>query len=267
MIHLHLALERAPPEMRPSLMNAEGFDFGPVPLKKLTGEKEGFYELPEFTSVELELFVTGLLQLPAPVCWFEYRMETLSAILVLEDEKDSFIVHHYDEARGWATDPVFIGFKRKDKPFALYTFGREAAFFSRETIELLYGSDVGLVIYFCLMLLSKTTEIEKVRAPKFTNAARIKKGKPPLKAHTIVHIVPYKYISASQREAGRSHASPRLHWRRSHLRIYDHRTPGSTYVESKGWCVPIARCLVGSAAEGEVSHEYFVDGPLSLTNR
>lgn len=63
-------------------------------------------------------------------------------------------------------------------------------------------------------------------------------------------------------DAGGTHRSPRLHWRRSHLRHYDHNTPRAQWAPTKvhggktgWWIAAIPRMLVGKAELGEVSHE------------
>lgn len=271
MIHLHKAVENCDEAGVLALLEqAEGFDFGPLVLENRPelGIPGGAFIVPRFSSVESELVSTGLLQLPSPVCWYEFGLgATTAAVLVFETD-ETISVLRFDALNGWKTAACIAALRRKDvRPdggfsLAYYSKPGEAVLLSADgpEVQVLYGSAVTLALYLTLMLISKTTETEHVN-PRFTNKLRAKKGKVPLKAHTVVRIVPYKYISESQREAGRSHASPRLHWRRSHIRVYQKRTPGSVFIEGKGWCVPIARMLVGSADRGEVSHEYFIQNP------
>ena len=81
-------------------------------------------------------------------------------------------------------------------------------------------------------------------APTFTNRRKIAQGKKPsYDWHTVI-IEPQKPKSES---LGGTHASPRLHDRRGHLRQYK---SGKT-----GW---VKACKVGNAALGTVFHDYEV---------
>lgn len=101
-----------------------------------------------------------------------------------------------------------------------------------------------LAVYLTLMLNSKSSEVTTSPAPKALNAARTKRGHTPLADHRIVTIVPKNYSHVKGAD-GIDRRSPRLHWRRSHLR----KLP-------TGKSIVIARMLVGKAELGEVSHEY-----------
>lgn len=136
------------------------------------------------------------------------------------------------------------------------------------------GMNVPLAIYLTLMLSSRTTEVRQAppESPKL-NKARIKRGKEPLPSHRIVRIVPESFRKASVLEGYAQRRAPRLHWRRSHLRHYDHRVPSAQWSEQldhegrKGWWVTvIARQLVGRSELGEVSHDYFI-GSITKENK
>jgi hypothetical protein len=242
---------------------AEKFDFGKLILEKKKESHE--YLLPDFTETEWELWGLNLVPLPSEVVWYEYELGTSrSAVLVYRTEKRWCAVRFELAPYLW-WDCVMVAVEQRSKAFEtmstaeLHSLWTKTSSMTEDQKRALWGDGINVSIYLTLMLGSKTTEKNSVGAPKLTNKLREKKGKPKLFEHTVVRIVPWKYITASQQEAGRTNASPRLHWRRSHLRIYDHRTPSSTFVEGKGWCVAIPRCLVGSAELGEVSHEYFVE--------
>jgi hypothetical protein len=120
------------------------------------------------------------------------------------------------------------------------------------------AADVMLSIYLCLMINSKTTELRLEKAPPKLNAARVKTGKAPLHDHSVVSIVPVRYIRDSEGEAKAMRRSPRLHWRRSHLRRIDHQTPKAKQLSNGQWGILITRFLVGAADKGAISHEYRV---------
>jgi hypothetical protein len=129
--------------------------------------------------------------------------------------------------------------------------------------ELRYASSLPLVSYLTLMLNSKTTEVTREPAPAKLNKHRLAKGKTPLPAHRVVTIVPLAYRTVAR--GGGTHASPRLHWRRSHKRHFEEKPvasaatwmPNEVWLGKAGWwVVVIPRFLVGKVELGEVSHEY-----------
>lgn len=284
MIRIIPYLKAFPPEIADSIRAAEKFDFGQLVLEPHPNNPEA-HKLPQLNSIEWEMFNTGLLRLPAPLCWFEFSVndEPAEAGILAEDDGQALKIRilslmpiiegqrmtPFDLPVNYS--PIYI--LVRDPACSSPTPGRERPvlveydsheqqllfqYYDRELRN--FGMDVFLTVYFALMLVSKTTKIEHKPAPKFINSKRIKRKEEPLPAHRIVRIVPWKYISESQKEAGRTHASPRLHWRNSHIRVVDHRTPKAIHIEGRGWCIPIPRCLVGSKENGEVSHEYFYVG-------
>lgn len=74
-----------------------------------------------------------------------------------------------------------------------------------------------------------------------------------LPSHTTVTIVPQRFIDEAREADGTkgTHASPRIHWRRSHVRTYNRGLPN----ERK---IVIARQIVGRRELGEVTHDYVV---------
>lgn len=83
-------------------------------------------------------------------------------------------------------------------------------------------------------------------APEKLNKARARKGKPPIGEIRTVRIkLGEKTYAASGKETG-THASPRLHWRRGHVR----RLPS-------GEITNVRPCLVGSADLGRVDHDHY----------
>jgi hypothetical protein len=97
---------------------------------------------------------------------------------------------------------------------------------------------------FCLMQ-SDFCRTDTVPAPAALNAKRAKKGRPPIFEHKVVTLSPQQ--SAASDAVGGTHASPRLHWRRGHIRAL----PGGSITR-------VRPCLVGDIARGFVSHDYKV---------
>lgn len=83
------------------------------------------------------------------------------------------------------------------------------------------------------------------------NRQRERGGKLPLFEHTVVEIRGYQ-LDHKGAPAGRTHRSPRMHWRRGHLRRFRNQA-GEIYRVT-----PIAPMLVGSATLGKIDHEYKV---------
>jgi hypothetical protein len=92
----------------------------------------------------------------------------------------------------------------------------------------------------------KGVEVEVVTPPERLNRRRIRRGKLPLYEHRIIKI---GGISKAGHVlgVGSKHASPRMHWRRGHV-----RTLGS------GKKIPIAAMLVNKGGRGFISHDYEV---------
>lgn len=115
------------------------------------------------------------------------------------------------------------------------------------------AGEIGMLGYLLMMLHSRSTESRTEPAPDKLNKARIKKGNSPIPEHRVVSIVPYRIAKDIRREygdAGFLRASPRLHWRRSHIRTLE-----------SGKRIPIARMLIGYKADDGremVTQEYHV---------
>lgn len=81
---------------------------------------------------------------------------------------------------------------------------------------------------------------------KFINAKRVRKGEVPLDyEHTVVSIDPTVLRLPGVVAQGGTHASPRLHWRRGHIRTLQ-----------GGRKVQVRPCVVGDVSRGTVTHDY-----------
>jgi hypothetical protein len=87
---------------------------------------------------------------------------------------------------------------------------------------------------------------EHHRTPKFINKKREAKGKLPLFEYHLLKISPALKMPGHV-AAGGTHASPRLHWRRGHIR----RLPS-------GACTQVRPCLVGHKSLGQIEKDYLV---------
>ena len=100
-----------------------------------------------------------------------------------------------------------------------------------------------------LMSTSAGVSMETVRPKKkFINALRAKKGKTLLEyEHRTICIDPALTRMPGMVSAGGSHASPRLHWRRGHIR---------TLVAGRK--VEVKPCIVGDVSKGTIVHDYLL---------
>lgn len=83
------------------------------------------------------------------------------------------------------------------------------------------------------------------KEPKFINKQRIKKGRHPLFGFKNVMIDLSAIKMPGVKGDGQSHASPRLHWRRGHIRRL-----------TSGNLVTVRPCLVGKIDNGVIEHNY-----------
>ena len=227
------------------IQHAEKFDFGDLMFET----DELGWKLPALTSDEKEFWRDGLIPLPAAVCWYEFVIGNSRSGLLITEASPYWYIERLDvNGNEILFDAVVVTLDRKqifdqvelsgNKPLLDRMKG------SKDFMENHLAVSGPLAVYLTLMLNSKSSEVVDVPAPRELNVARKKRGHTPLAAHRIVTIVPkhYSYVKGAD---GIDRRSPRLHWRRSHLR---HLPSGKAIV--------IARMLVGKAELGEVSHEY-----------
>lgn len=241
---------------------AEKFDFGELLLEK--ADVEGKYRLPDLTEAEREFWVSGFIPLPAELCWFEYRLGgKWSGLLVMETKTSPWVVQRVvRHGDSFVYDGCILGIRRQEQDFrsdrwSYLRWGNDQIA-DHPDVHISVAADVNLSIYFALMLNSKSTEIRTERAPEKLNKARIAKQQTPLFDHRIVDIVPVRCLRDAERVAHGTHTSPRLHWRSSHMRWFDHPTPMSRQAPDGRWGVLIPRQIIGLAEHGSVSHEYRV---------
>ena len=275
---------------------AEKFDFGPLPLEKAG---DGLFKIPDLTTDEKGFWVEGLVPLPSDICWYEFELSgSRSGLLVLDEAflrnngiqrpESTWVVLRVDRQKdgSFSFDGVLTGQHRnnldpKSDNWAIMTSGNKRLIDvvkrngkPPHDMASLFGANFILSIYMTLMIQSRTTDVVIERAPEKLNAQRIKAGRTPLSDHRVISIVPRRWYANSEDEAKRTHTPPKLHWRMSHKRHFDHSTPGSKWMETEewkgktGWWVTvIPRYMVGKRELGEISHEYRVAlGPKEKSN-
>ena len=103
-----------------------------------------------------------------------------------------------------------------------------------------------------LMSTSAGVSVETVLpTKKFINTNRIRSGKPPLEfEHKVVCIDPALTRIPGMVALGGTHASPRIHWRRGHIRTLQ-----------DGRKTQVKPCIVGDKTRGTIIHDYVVKPP------
>lgn len=240
-------------------IQAEVFDFGKISLEPHFVEGEGMaWIVPTLTEDEKEMYKLKLIPWPAPICWFEFTLVNPSFLLI--DARNPEYVRIQRVEMDTGLDPMVVfGVWVKVTidnylGFTIQTFddaiARKIKAMTNNKLIRQFGDGSSIAFYLNLMLNSRTTETSKVKVDAKLNKARAKRGVRPLKDHTVVTIVPTKYIYTNNGEgSGDKRRSPRLHWRRSHIRVYEN-----------GRKVAIPRFLVGKKETGDhiMSHEYKV---------
>lgn len=246
------------------------FCFGDLPMEFLGWNDEvppvPQFQIPKLSEDELGMWSEKLLPLPSPKCWFEFEV-SLQAMKSIERRITGLLVMEAENKLklGWQVmrldyitheDCVMLTGIGFFWPFEKEHEDVSQCFMNTALVEELYregrhefvaieGACGKVAVYLTLMLNSMTTEKERAPAPTKLNHKRIAKGRLPIHSHTIVTIVPERFKRGTDK--GGSHASPRLHWRRSHRRTLH-----------SGKVIVIPRHLVGRADLGDVSHEYKV---------
>lgn len=217
--------------------------------------------LPGVTREERQMFTDGLIPLPFPMSLFEFRTPGGECfIFLIEELRPGHIrampirLHRDVVMLGGDVWEIEGGFVSIHDPNAFASIYGQTTGQSKMDYQEMVKGEVGAIIYMMLMLVSRSTETTRVEPPAKLNAARVRRGKRPLKSHTVVSIVPKRIVRRIQREEGEDaaawhRASPRLHWRRSHVRTL-----------ASGKRIVIARMLVGYRGKdgAMVEHDYRV---------
>ena len=101
----------------------------------------------------------------------------------------------------------------------------------------------GFLLTFVALINSRSTRVTEHVPPAKLNKARLVRRKTPLFSCTVLEL-PSISMTGHSADGTHPHGSPRLHWRRGHLRCLADRI------------VPVAPCLVGCLEKGAVAHLY-----------
>lgn len=256
--------------MADAIEGAQHFVFENMPIER-DSDKE--MTLPGLEQDEHDLFSEGLLPLPFQTCWFEAPAVAAPEYLcfLLRETESGFTVDSFRvierpqravqfTGQVWHVTRSAPGLEPRvstSDPFGgaalMNEYYRDAGLLLDP--DTMIVSEVNFILYLLLMLCSRSTEFRTEPAPEKLNRSRRKKGKAPIPAHRIVSIIPrgvvrdYRAAEAEAAERG-PRASPRIHWRRSHVRTL-----------ADGKRIAIGRTLVGYRRDpdrDQVTHDYRV---------
>lgn len=190
---------------------------------------------------DVELTALGSVYYMLPVCWQDGDRISGQIFCVGENGQVTGGATLVSPPAGialkeWSEDADYA--KRTDKIAPLW--GHDDTLTSMK----LFG---GWVLAALGCLNSEGLETTTTRAPKFINGVREKKGKPPIFSLHRISIDLSKVRMPGMKGADMTHASPRLHWRRGHIRRL-----------AVGRMTIVRPCLVGEASLGHVAHDYRV---------
>lgn len=105
------------------------------------------------------------------------------------------------------------------------------------------------------LLNTRGVDLPLTAAPKFMNAARKRKGKPPIFSFRTLVVDP-SAVRIPGGALGADRTAPRLHWRRGHVRRL-----------SGGRVTMVRPCLVGDGHKGFVAKDYEIDVSAGLAHQ
>jgi hypothetical protein len=205
-----------------------------------------------------ELSTGDFCKLPYDVCLFEFAVGPTFVAILGRNYSDGFVLKLYCRVPGivqWrdlhisclVSESMGISFidtlenisiKVPTEPHGRVNFKNMRHDYA-EACSILYMTRYAIEVFSCSNV--KTVE----HAPgKFINAKRVKKGKLPFFSYHTLHISG-EYDKSEPN--GGTHASPRLHLRRGHIRKLANG--------SKVW---VRQCLVGDKTKGIVGKDYSV---------
>lgn len=268
------------------IREAEKFDFGELPLVSMQPLWDTLprWEVPSLTDEENMFFDQGLIPLPAPQVWYEFKIGGYTSGFLIDEDRGWAVTRiDYERHQGTgAIDGVWV--RRKNVPKSAVpgvvppvvvpptnyeyevdgepeylrkcygsdiTFEEQGdftkGFMPKMGMRMAHASNWSLGRYLTLMINSRSSTRVKVDGVEPGYAPPKAGKKEPRVAHTVVTIVPREYYERARLEGEATRSPPRLHWRRSHQRRLHN-----------GKIIVIARMLVGRADIGTVSHEYKV---------
>lgn len=207
------------------------------------------FDMGDCNDVPSLALIPDLMRLPYPVTWLEgATADGLLGLLAAECDDGMMNVAVFNKKPGtpWYFIGVFDVFKDEESDIRCKARARFSEDESWNEDALKYATRATSVLCRFVMALNcvNTRRVEHP-APKFMNQKRAAKGRQPLFSFWTLHLPGSAANDGTP--FGGTHASPRLHLRRGHIRQY---APGKyTWVEA---------CIVGNKQAGMVVKDYAV---------
>lgn len=250
--------------------SAERFDFGALHTEAVEDVNFGgmpAYKMPEITDEEYGFWYDGLIPLPSPVSWYEFSVNDVRSGLMVTELKRGLLTVEQDDGI-WTqriefgkNQPMMIDgtWVQMDKTFGLKLVNNDPQLMVRlnaldaDKCGMMYGSSCPLIIYFSLMLNSKSTDVRRIEPTKEQTKLRRQLGRAAPSPYTRVTIIPARYYRDAREHEGTKEArkSPCMHWRRSHVRTINEGEPN----EKK---ILIARQIIARRELPGVPRDHYV---------
>lgn len=183
-----------------------------------------FNDVPWDAALEfgLDLFSNRVLALPFDHCFFQLsgKGSPEQALFIREIEAPEGLVWAVCRVfRGGLGLPMLINIdsvSRGADEVRLTPWGQEMAKESPEVYNASKMSNLDDALACCAFLSFKSVHLEQHTTRPAVQARRIAQGKRPLPSFSVVRL---DLTSHTRAENGGSHASPRPHWRRGHVRV------------------------------------------------
>jgi hypothetical protein len=206
----------------------------------------------------LEFFASRTLRLPYPNCYFEFGgvvsiKDKLKSMGIVASERPGFVVKlspYTLRSDGSWLDSGFYAELEPGKQWRGVACATDSEAQSDYFRQMLSGT-ARLLLVSVLFMSTKHARLDRVAAPRPAVAARrVREGRPPLYEY---HTVTIRHEAQARGQAGGTHASPRLHWRRGHIR---HLGRSGGLGDQRA--VPVRPALVGVGDYGGIDKDYLV---------
>lgn len=188
------------------------------------------------------------LKLPYPLCFFEFANRSCVLARELSDDFIIFQVFFRVNNKFWYIFPPKMMTVINKDTGSVNSIGDHDLFkecMNDEKASLLLLAPVGFMIRFVAALNCSNTYLVSNEPSAKLQKARLKRGKLPLFEYKTLH-VKLNETRVKKQPGGGTHASPRVHLRRGHIR---HLPQGNIWVNA---------CVVGDKSKGVIHKDYEV---------
>jgi hypothetical protein len=239
------------------------------------------FRLPELTVNEIAWWADGYFPLPFPSVWYEFylgdAMPTMKVCTLINWREGGWDVEVLNVHKASVSvtgailrillDAATFDLKSPDHWVNFQISGNDLPLCkaAADRITNSWAGKLRLAVWLTIALNSKSTDKRTELAPPRLNKQRAARGQTPLFDYTVVDIMPSRYLDRAS--LGGTHASPRAHKPRSHIRHLSHQVPNGRLIESGEhagqWAIVIPWCWVNKTEVDALTQEYLVRLPRS----